>query len=141
MTTFTCVPVTCRSVRTDVAVRRLRVGKTPRWTRDSTTSYYPTCMTDSILFGTDDVLRRVDAAAWRQHLLHLADKRPTRRALVSPLHRRVREFVVRELPRRDEPLELETVARAVGVPEATLRGVLDDLERDLLLWCGMQPGV
>lgn len=27
MTTFTCVPVTCRSVRTDVAMRRLRVGK------------------------------------------------------------------------------------------------------------------
>jgi hypothetical protein len=88
-------------------------------------------MPESLLLGVEDDLRRVDAGPWRQHLLHLADKRHTRRALVSPLHRRVREFVVRELPRHQAPLELQTIARALDLPDPTVHVLLEDLERDL----------
>ena len=50
---------------------------------------------------------------------------------MSPEHRLVHHFVVRELPRMGAPIPAETVARALGLPPERVTEILRDLEERL----------
>jgi hypothetical protein len=47
---------------------------------------------------------------------------------MSPEHRRVHHFVVRELPRQGRPLDQDFIAGALGLAANTVGSLLDDLE-------------
>jgi hypothetical protein len=50
-------------------------------------------------------------------------------AFMTPDHQRVRDFVVREMPRHNKPLSPKTIAAEVGLSLERVRSLLDDLER------------
>ena len=54
-----------------------------------------------------------------------------RLAFMTPGHHRVRDFVVRELPRSGAPISPAVVASRLGLRPALVARILDDLERNL----------
>jgi hypothetical protein len=52
-------------------------------------------------------------------------------AFMSPEHREVHHFVVREMPRLGAPVPAETVARSLDIPLARVTKILRDLEQHL----------
>jgi hypothetical protein len=50
---------------------------------------------------------------------------------MSEEHQRVREFVVKELPRVAEPLSPGTIAERLNLPKGRVVRLLDDLERHM----------
>jgi hypothetical protein len=50
-------------------------------------------------------------------------------AFMSEGHHRVRDYVVTELPRAGKPLAPEVIAQGVGLPQAQVDGILDELEK------------
>lgn len=54
-----------------------------------------------------------------------------RLAFMTPHHHAVRNFVVRELPRRGAPLSPTQIARSLRLDAELVTGLLDDLEKHL----------
>jgi len=52
-------------------------------------------------------------------------------AFMTPHHHAVRNFVVRELPRRGAPLSPTQIARSLRLDAELVTGLLDDLEKHL----------
>jgi hypothetical protein len=52
-------------------------------------------------------------------------------SFITPDHQCVRDFVVREMPRLNQPISPETIASAVNLPLERVRIVLDELERGM----------
>ena len=50
---------------------------------------------------------------------------------MSENHHRVRDFVVRELPRCGAPLPPESIAEELGLPVSLVRSILSELEEHL----------
>jgi hypothetical protein len=74
---------------------------------------------------------------WETHLDDVPEHGKSRLAFMSRDHHRVRYFVVRELPRAGTVISPEFIAGALALPEAKVREILDDLERNLFfLWRG-----
>ena len=46
-------------------------------------------------------------------------------------HHRVRDFVVREIPRYDKPLSPETIADTLAIPLPRVQIILDELEQGM----------
>jgi hypothetical protein len=61
-----------------------------------------------------------------QREVHKAEERL---GFLTPEHRTVHHFVVRELPRVGEPLSPAFVARGVGLPVDRVSSILDELEK------------
>ncbi len=69
---------------------------------------------------------------WRRGVAGKLPAIERRLALMSGDHRRVRDFVVRELPRVGEPLAPELIAKELNLPETRTKRILDDLETGLV---------
>jgi hypothetical protein len=67
---------------------------------------------------------RVPRAMWQRHL-----KGDDRLGFMSEDHHRVRNFVVRELPRLGEPMSPRLIARELRLPSQRVVQLLDDLEQ------------
>jgi hypothetical protein len=50
---------------------------------------------------------------------------------MGPIHHQIRNFVVIELPRTQQPLSLEAIAEGVGLEKDVVGEVLDELEANL----------
>src|SRR5438552_9233253 len=89
-------------------------------------------MKDVILVGRHDKIHEVPAETLRAHLAHAQQHPSERLAFMTPEHHLVRNFAVRELPRdQGRPLKPEDIAQRLHLPLATVKTLLDDLERHL----------
>jgi hypothetical protein len=69
---------------------------------------------------------------WRRRVVREVPAIKGRLAFMSGEHHRVRDFVVRELPRIGEPLAPERIAKELSLPVTRIQEILDDLERRLV---------
>ena len=88
-------------------------------------------MSDTILVGRKDQINPIPAQMWARHLAEVPQHAGHRLAFMTPVHHRVRYFVVRELPVHGRPLEPETIAQSLDLPLAQTVDILAELEKNL----------
>ncbi|MGD2077154.1 MAG: hypothetical protein PVH18_02150 [Chloroflexota bacterium] len=92
-------------------------------------------MGETVLLGRGKDLVSVPAALWETHLADIPEHGQRRLAFMSDDHHRVRYFVVSELPKAGTVLSPAFIGQALDLPEARIRSILDELERNLFfLW-------
>jgi hypothetical protein len=88
-------------------------------------------MKDRLLLGVQRHLLPVPSRMWRKHVAKSSTGNTDRLGFMSEDHHRVREFVVKELPRAGRPLTPDCIAQALGLPPDRVIVLLDDLEKHL----------
>lgn len=89
-------------------------------------------MKDTILIGRGGAILEVPAENWRKHLAGAGHRIAARLSFMTGDHQRVRNFVVRELPRNDgRPLSAEDISRGLDLPLASVMAILEDLQKNL----------
>ena len=88
-------------------------------------------MGDALLVRRKQRMFRLPALIWKRNVRLEAKRAATRLKFMGPAHHRVRNFVVSELPRAQQPLSLEVIAAGVGLEIERVRGILDELDARL----------
>ena len=88
-------------------------------------------MAGQLLVGRGRELREVTDDAFTAALHHLPGHMAERLAFMSPEHHLVRDFTVRELPRRGRALSPRQIAAGIGLDPRRVENILDELERHL----------
>ena len=89
-------------------------------------------MKDIILIGRHETITEIPAEKWRQHLAQAGQHSAAMLRFMTDNHHRVRNFVVRELPRNHgKPLSPEEVAQSLHLPLDLVSTILDDLQKHL----------
>jgi hypothetical protein len=88
-------------------------------------------MNATILKGKGSDLIEEPQAAWEDRLARAPEEYEKLLRFMSDDHHRVRYYVVLELPRRRRPLSAGAIAQALGMSEARVGAVLEELERSL----------
>lgn len=86
---------------------------------------------ETILVGRGSEIISVSDHEWKSHLLKAPERMKARLGFMTEAHRRVRCFVVEQLPRYAEPISPEFISRRLNMPIADVIRVIDDLERHL----------
>jgi hypothetical protein len=97
-------------------------------------------MNKSLLLGWGGLLLRIPRPIWQQEIARSARAREKSQAFMTPGHHRVRDFVVRELPRLGEPIPPEMIASCLGLEQDYVVSILDDLEKKLTFLYRNQRG-
>ena len=85
-------------------------------------------MDNSLLVGIWRIMVNVPPALWNKAL---AKETQTDLSFMTPDHHRVRDFVVREMPRLNAPISPDTISAGVNLPCERVRSILDELEQGL----------
>jgi len=89
-------------------------------------------MSETILLGRGETIIGIDAKHWRAHLTQAQQHGSKRLEFMTEDHRRVRNFVVSELPRNGgRPLSAQEIATRLDLPLASVFTLLDDLQQRL----------
>jgi hypothetical protein len=88
-------------------------------------------MKNNVLLGLWRYLLPVPAGIWQGQVKQSAVHNQQELGSLSADHQRVRNYVVRELPRLGRPLPPELIARELSLPLAQVNAILDDLERHM----------
>jgi len=88
-------------------------------------------MSGQILVGVGQEIHAVKDGEFLEGLKNLPGRMASHLAFMEPEHHRVRDFVVRELPRHDRPLSPSQIAQGAGLDLPKVFAVLADLERNL----------
>ncbi len=88
-------------------------------------------MGQSILLGQNQQLQKVPQAMWKQHLAQVPEHAPARLSFMTEAHQRVRNFVVKELALRQQPLEPKYISENLDLPLDQVTRILDELEKKL----------
>ena len=89
-------------------------------------------MKDIILIGRCEAITEIPAEKWRQHLAQARQHSAAMLSFMTDNHHRVRNFVVRELPRNHgKPLSPEDIAQNLHFPLDLVSTILDDLQKHL----------
>jgi hypothetical protein len=83
-------------------------------------------MKNALLLGVWRIMISVPPELWQKQL---AKETQSDLAFMTPDHQLVRDFVVREMPRLNQPIPPETIALAVHLPLERVRALLDELKR------------
>lgn len=83
-------------------------------------------MDDSLLLGLWRYTLPIPRAIWQRHV-----RRDARLDFMSEEHHRVRNFVVRELPRMGQPLSPPFIAQELGLLPSRVIDILDELEQHM----------
>ena len=83
-------------------------------------------MDNKLLMGLWRMMISIPRPVWQSHVRGDADL-----GFMSHEHHLIRDFAVRELPRVGEPLTLEVIAQALGLPVNRVNAILDELEKRL----------
>lgn len=90
-------------------------------------------MKETILVGRGQQMYKVDADHWHRHLEHIRHTPSMHLGFMTSDHHRVRNFVVRELPRNaGNPLSAQVISIRLGLPLSRVLVILDDLQQHLL---------
>ena len=88
-------------------------------------------MNDAVLIGRGREISRMARSDWERGLSSAPQTISQRLAFMSREHHLVRNFVVRELPRRGRPVPLADISDALDVAPARTSSIVGDLERNL----------
>jgi hypothetical protein len=88
-------------------------------------------MNKSLLLGVQRFLLRIPRPIWQQQIARSARARQKSLAFMTADHHKVRDFVVRELPRLAQPIPPETIAQRLRIDLAQVIPILDELEKNL----------
>jgi transcription antitermination factor NusG len=85
-------------------------------------------MDGKLLVGLWRAMIPVPRPLWRGMIMKEVRKTEKRLGFMTPEHRTVHHFVVRELPRVGRPVSPEFVSQGVGLPVERVNAILDELE-------------
>ncbi|MFN2174892.1 MAG: hypothetical protein ACK2U3_02955 [Anaerolineales bacterium] len=88
-------------------------------------------MSETILMGHGSQLTEISRKEWEEGLSHFPQHNKNRLSFMSEGHHRVRNFVVRELPRKGQPIQPDFISQNLGLPLEQVNTLLDDLEKNL----------
>ena len=89
-------------------------------------------MQDMILIGRQDKIISLPDDMWRQHLAMAQQHGSSRLSFMADDHRRIRNFVVSELPRNDgKPLTAEDISSRLMIPFDSVIEILAELQKRL----------
>jgi hypothetical protein len=88
-------------------------------------------MTNSLLLGVGRYLIPVPRLLWQRQVAGSGRDARARLAFMTGDHHRVRDFVVRELPRVRTPLSPELIADSLALPRQQVTLILDELEEHM----------
>ena len=88
-------------------------------------------MGDTLLIRRKRRMFRLPAAIWRRNVRSEARRGAARLEFMGPDHHRIRNFVVAELPRAQQPLSPDAIAAGVSLDIERVREILDELEAQL----------
>ncbi len=88
-------------------------------------------MNNNLLVGLMRWVVPVPRALWQWQISERARHMDAGLGFMSAEHHRVRNFVVREIPRIGEPLSPELIAQSLKLSPAQTKAILDDLEKHM----------
>ncbi len=89
-------------------------------------------MQDRILIGRQEKIISIPDDMWRHHLAQAQQHGSSRLSFMTMDHRRIRNFVVTELPRNNgKPLTPEAIANSLSIPFDRVAEILAELQKRL----------
>ena len=88
-------------------------------------------MNNSILLGLHRFMLRIPRSVWQQEIACSEHAVKASIEFMTDEHHRVRDFVVRELPRIAEPVSPEVIGQSLNLEPDVLVPILDELEQKL----------
>jgi hypothetical protein len=88
-------------------------------------------MDKSLLLGIWRFWLRIPRPIWQQEVARSARANQKSLLFMKAEHHKVRDFVVRELPRLGQPITPETIAQRLGMGLEKVVSILDELEKNL----------
>ena len=88
-------------------------------------------MKNNLLLGLGRFLLPIPKLVWQQEIARSTLAAGKSLAFMTADHYRVRDYVVREMPRIAEPIPPGMIARSLDMDLETLIPILDELERNL----------
>ena len=88
-------------------------------------------MNKSLLLGISRFLLRIPRPIWQQEVARSARASQKSLIFMKDEHHRVRDFVVRELPRLAKPISPETIAQSLNMKTEQVVSILDELEKNM----------
>jgi hypothetical protein len=99
-------------------------------------------MNKSLLLGIWRFWLRIPRPIWQQEIARSARASEKSLQFMKDEHHKVRDFVVRELPRLARPISPETIAQSLDMELEQVVSILDELEKNLtFLFCNEQGEV
>ena len=87
-------------------------------------------MNKSLLLGLWRFLLRIPRPIWQREVEQSAMAGKKSLAFMTPDHHRVRDYVVRELPRIAKPISPEMIAQVLDMELERVISILDELEKN-----------
>ncbi len=97
-------------------------------------------MEEKILLGRGQEILGFPETTWKGHLAQVPQHSQSRLGFMTPAHHRVRYFVVRELPSRQEPIEAAFISEKLNIPLEQVKSILDELETKLFFLVRNESG-
>jgi hypothetical protein len=88
-------------------------------------------MDEFIFLGRERQIQKGPQAMWKQHLAQVPEHAPDRLSFMTEAHHLVRNFAVKELALRQQPLEPKNICEALNLPIDQVTNILDELETRL----------
>jgi hypothetical protein len=88
-------------------------------------------MEERILMAHGDRITELPRKEWEEGIAAITGHVAAGLAFMTDEHHRVRNFVVRELPRAGSPLTPEWIAGSLNLAVARVEAILDELERHM----------
>ena len=88
-------------------------------------------MNKSLLLGLWRFLLRIPRPIWQREVEQSAMAGEKSLAFMTPDHHRVRDYVVRELPRIAKPITPEIITQSLNMQLSQVISILDELEKNL----------
>jgi hypothetical protein len=88
-------------------------------------------MKDTILMGVGREIHSVPDRAFVKSMKNIPARMTARLAFMTPDHHKVRDFVVRELPRQVKPLSPAQIAQGTALSLPDISAILAQLEQNL----------
>ena len=88
-------------------------------------------MSQTLLLGLWRAMIPVPGLVWKNQIDRAAQDTAQSLGFMGEEHHRVRDFVVREIPRIGKPLSPALIAQELGLPVDRVLELLDELERNM----------
>ena len=88
-------------------------------------------MNKGLLLGIWRFLLRIPRPIWQQEVARSARASEKSLAFMTADHHKIRDFVVREMPRIAEPIPPERIAQDLNMELGKVVSILDELEKNL----------
>lgn len=88
-------------------------------------------MESKVLLVRNNKITSIPQQVWQSHITEIPEHASERLAFMSDDHHRVRNFVVKELPRFGHPITLEDISSELALTPDRTNMILEDLEQRL----------